>query len=125
MWLRSKWKLSHAGGQHYLYIGVVYIPPRGATIEHYSSSLPAYDILQQNIAEVCAAGGVMIVAGDFNARTASAQDLTYPGRNRRPLGFLTATSTSLAISLANSLPSSLLIRPSALLAEDCWRFRNF
>ncbi len=76
VWLRSKGKLSHAGGQHHLYIGVVYIPPRGATIEHYSS-LPAYDILQQNIAEVCAAGGVMIVAGDFNARTASAQDLKH------------------------------------------------
>ena len=76
VWLQSKKKLSHAGRQHHLYIGVVYIPPRGAIIEHYSSSLPAYDILQ-NIAEVCAAGGVMIVAGDFNARTASAQDLTH------------------------------------------------
>ena len=77
LWLRSKGKLPHAGGQHYLYIGVVYIPPRGATIERCSSSLPAYDILQQDIAEVCAASGVMIVAGDFNARTASAQDLTH------------------------------------------------
>ena len=75
--LRSKGKVPHACGQHHLYIGVVYIPPRGAKIERYSSSLPAYDILQQVIAEVCAASGVMIVTGDFNARTASAQDLTY------------------------------------------------
>ena len=88
VWLRSKGKLSHAGVEHRLYIGVVYIPPRGATIEHYSSSLPAYDILQQNIAEVCAAGGVMILAGDFNARTASAQDLTHQDEFADLLDFL-------------------------------------
>ena len=80
--LRSKEKLSHTGGQQHLYIdedniNVVFIPPRGDAIEHHSSSLPAYDILQQNIAEVCAAGGMMIVVGDFNARTAFAQDLTH------------------------------------------------
>ena len=33
---------------------------KGATIEHHSSSLPAYDILQQDIAEVCAASGVAL-----------------------------------------------------------------
>ena len=55
--------------EHHLYLGLVYIPPKGSAFESQCDSLPAYDILQQDIADICANEGLILLAGDFNART--------------------------------------------------------
>ena len=78
LWLRSREKFTRRTGDHHLYIGLVYIPPKGrttSTYEQLSNSLPAYDLLQKDIAEVYAENGLAIIAGDFNARTGSATDV--------------------------------------------------
>ena len=72
LWLRSKDKFEQSGKEHNLFIGLVYIPPKGSSSESRAGDLPAYDVLQQDIADVIAHDGMAIIAGDFNARTASA-----------------------------------------------------
>ena len=72
MWLRSKDEFMHQTGMHHLYIGLAYIPPKGSAFELNSNASPAYDILQQDVADLLARDGLAILAGDFNARTGSA-----------------------------------------------------
>ena len=71
MWLRSKEKYLQSDKEHYLFIGLVYIPPKGSSSESIMD-LPAYNVLQQDITDVVAHDGMAIIGGDFNARTASA-----------------------------------------------------
>ena len=56
-------------GEHHLYLGLVYIPPKGSVFQKQCDSLPAYDILQRDIVDVCANEGLILLAGEFNART--------------------------------------------------------
>lgn len=72
LWLRSKEKYLQNEEEHHLFIGLVYIPPKGSSSEHRSADLHAYDVLQQDITDMIAHDGMAIIAGDFNARTASA-----------------------------------------------------
>lgn len=69
MWMRSKGKVLQGKEEHNLFIGLVYIPPKGATFEMHSNNLPAFEVLQQDITDIVAKSGLNIVAGDFNART--------------------------------------------------------
>ena len=71
LWLRSKEKYLQSDKEHYLFIGLVYIPPKGSSSESITD-LPAYDVLQQDITDVIAHDGMAIIGGDFNARTAFA-----------------------------------------------------
>ena len=48
--------------------------PKGSTYEQYSDSQPILDQLEQDIADVAAQGGLVLLAGDFNARTGRAAD---------------------------------------------------
>ena len=51
---------------HHIYVGLVY--------NAQSKSVPMLDMLQQNIADISTEDGLMVIAGDFNARTGDAQD---------------------------------------------------
>ena len=64
----------HSNDLHHLYIGLVYNAPHGLTSEIHSGALPTLDLLQQNIADIATADGLMLIAGDFNARTGEATD---------------------------------------------------
>ncbi len=59
-------------GEHHLFIGLIYIPPRGSSSEQRSNSPPPFDVLQQVVADALAQNGFIVLAGDFNARTGSA-----------------------------------------------------
>ena len=72
MWLRSKEKFTQRTGEHHLFIGLIYIPPRGSSSEQQSDAPPAFDVLQQDVADALAQNGLIVLAGDFNARTGSA-----------------------------------------------------
>ncbi len=72
MWLRSKEKFMRRTGEHHLFIGLIYIPPRGSSSEQQSNAPPAFDVLQQDVADALAQNGLIVLAGDFNARTGSA-----------------------------------------------------
>lgn len=77
LWLKSKDKFMQETGEHHLYVAIVYIPPKGSTFESQSDAPPAYDILRQDVTEIAASSGLAIVAGDFNARTASAPGVCH------------------------------------------------
>ena len=64
----------HSDGLHHLSIGLVYNAPHGSTFEIHSGALPTLDLLQQNIADIDIEDGLLLVAGDFNARTGEAAD---------------------------------------------------
>ena len=72
MGLRSKEKYMQRTGEHHLYLGLIYIPPKGSSFKQNSNAPPAYDILQQDLADLLANHGLAIMAGDFNARTGPA-----------------------------------------------------
>ena len=59
----------HSNGLHHLSIGLVYNAPHGSTFEIHSGALPTLDLLQQNIADIATEDGLMLIAGDDNART--------------------------------------------------------
>ena len=59
---------------HHIYVGLVYNAPQRSTFEILSKSAPTLDLLQQNIADISTEDGLMVIAGDFNARTGDAQD---------------------------------------------------
>ena len=62
-------------GENHLYLGLVYIPPKGSSFDENSNAPPAYDILQQDLTDLLAQDGLAIMAGDFNARIGSAADV--------------------------------------------------
>ena len=45
-------------GEHHLYLGLVYISPKGSSFEQISNAPPAYDILQQDLADLLAKDGL-------------------------------------------------------------------
>ena len=63
-----------SNGLHHLFIGLVYNAPHGSTFEIHSGSLPTLDLLQQIIADIATEDGLMLIAGEFNARTGEAAD---------------------------------------------------
>ena len=69
IWLKSKHRFVQCSG--YLFIGLVYQPPRSSTFQQHSDSLPILEQLQYDVAEV-------MLAGDFNARTGEATDILSP-----------------------------------------------
>ena len=64
----------HSNGLHHLFIGVVHNAPHGSTFEIHSGALPTRDLFQQNIADIATEDELMLIAGDFNARTREAAD---------------------------------------------------
>ena len=74
LWIKSKQKVTHSNGLHHLFIGLVYNAPHGLTFEIHSGALPTLDLLQRSIADIATEDGLMLIAGDFNARTGEAAD---------------------------------------------------
>ncbi len=58
LWLRSKEKFTWVSGDFHLHIGLVYIPPRGASSEK-QNTVSSYEVLQQDLADVLAGNGLM------------------------------------------------------------------
>ena len=74
LWIKSKQKVMRSNSLHHLFIGLVYNAPHGSTFEIHSGTLPTLDLLQQNIADIATEDGLMLIAGNFNARTGEAAD---------------------------------------------------
>ena len=75
LWIQSKQTVMHSNGLHHLFIGLVYNAPHGSTFGIHSGALPTLDLLQQNIADIATEDGLMLIAGDSNARTGEAADM--------------------------------------------------
>ena len=61
-------------GTHHLHVGLVYLPPKGSTFEQHCDTQPILEQLQQDVAEVTAHNGLVLLTGDFNARTGEAAE---------------------------------------------------
>ena len=72
--IKTKQKALYNTGMHHLHIGLVCNAPQRSAFELHSKSVPTLDLLQQNIAGISTDDGLMVIAGDFNARTGDAQD---------------------------------------------------
>ncbi len=51
LWLRSKDKYLQNEEEHHLFIGLVYIPPKGSSSENHTTDIHAYDVLQQDLSQ--------------------------------------------------------------------------
>ena len=78
IWLRSKHRLVQCSGDHHLFIGLVYQPPRSSTFQQHSDSVPILEQFQHDVAEIAAYDELVMLARDFNARTHKATDTLSP-----------------------------------------------
>ena len=70
MWLRSWEKHMQRTARHYLNIGLICIPPKGSFLDQKEEQCTAYEILQQDVADLLAHDGLAIIAGNVNATLA-------------------------------------------------------
>ena len=57
-----------------LFLCLTYIWPEGATHYEHPCSINAFDTMTEDVAEIYSIGGLVLLAGDFNARTAARED---------------------------------------------------
>ena len=69
MWLRIQEKYMQRTREQQLYLCLIHTPAKGLSFEQSSNAPPAYDILQQDLADLHAPDVLAIMAGDFNAST--------------------------------------------------------
>ena len=71
MWLQFDRAL---GFEKDLYVCLAYVSPESSTHYNHPEAISPFDSLTEDIAEICTKGGDVLLAGDFNARTADKED---------------------------------------------------